>query len=335
MSSPDFLRGRIAFDPGSRADELEPIPWPKGLAPTPGRPASHEDTDPLPAATVLIVTYTAAEGRALADILTPGLTSTLWSAYTKDWATYEPLLGEHAPARDSKRLGSWCVTRIGEKSVVCFKSELHPATDGPELPILKLWPQLIREANPDLVITTGTAGGVGQGTQLGDVAVASVVMWDCTEQFGDEKWAHDSFPTSPLTSKMATALNGTGLLMAVNEGKIPGQYRKRAAKIWSPPETTVTTDFFAMGDTTDNFGLLKLAPDCRAVEMDDAALGMALKSLAHSPAFFSIRNASDPVMPGDQPISEQEKAAEAIYEKYGYFTTVNSAIACWAIVSAL
>jgi nucleoside phosphorylase len=334
MPPSDALLARIAFDPGSKADELNPIPWPGGLAPTPLAPPAQSAADPLPAADVLVVTYTAAEGRALADVLTPGITSTSWNYYTKDWSVYEPQLDKRAPALDSKRLGSWHLTTIGKTTVLCFKSELHPATDGPALPIRKLWAQMIAEVQPQLVITTGTAGGVGDGTELGDVAVATAVRWDCQEQFKSEPWATTAYPTSTLTAQMRTALAATGPLIAANAGKIPSQYLSRAPEIWES-ETTVTTDFFAMGDTTDHYGLLKLAPDCRAVEMDDAALGLALSDLNDPPPFLSIRNASDPVMPGDEPIRQQTEQASSIYERYGYFTTVGSAVACWAVVSAL
>jgi nucleoside phosphorylase len=334
MPPSETLLARISFDPGSKAAELKPIPWPDGLAPTPISTPDHQDSDPLPGADVLMVTYTAAEGRALADVLTPGITSTEWNHYTKDWATYAPLLGDQAPARESKRLGSWLVTRIGGRDVVCFKSELHPATDGPELPILRLWAQMIADVQPRLVITTGTAGGVGQGTQLGDVAVASTVRWDCQEQFKSEPWANTAYPTSALTPAMRTALGTVAPLLSANADKIPGRYRNRPVAIWDS-ETTVTTDFFAIGDTTDHYGLLAAAPDCRAVEMDDAALALALTALSTPPPFLSIRNASDPVMPGNEAIPEQIKQASSIYQQYGYFTTVDSAIACWAVTTAL
>jgi nucleoside phosphorylase len=330
----DAVLARIKFDPGSKASELAPIPWTAGLAPTPVHTTVASDADPLPAADVLVVTYTAAEGQALADVLTPGVQSSSWNDYTEDFASYEPLLDSRAPARDSKRLGSWYITRIGSHTALCFKSELHPATDGPALPIRKLWAQMIGEVKPKLVITTGTAGGVGAGTELGDVAVATAVQWDCEQQFKSESWATTAYPTSPLTLAMVTALGTTGPMMAANSDKIPSQYLSRAPEIWES-ETTVTTDFFAMGDTTDSYGLLKLAPSCRAVEMDDAALGLALSGMTDPPPFLSIRNASDPVMPGNEPLSEQTKQASAIYEKYGYFTTVDSAIACWAVVTAL
>jgi hypothetical protein len=166
------------------------------------------------------------------------------------------------------------------------------------------------------------------------VAVATVVRWDCQKQFDAEPWAHDPYPTSSLTAAMSTALAGAAPLIALNTDKIPAEYRTRPVKVWESG-TTLTTDFFAWGDTTDHFGLLAAAPDCGLVEMDDAALGLARTTLAEPPPFLSIRNASDPVMPGTESLEEQRKGAGAIYEKYGYFTTVGSAIACWAIVTAL
>lgn len=327
----DALLARITFDPGSKAAVLNPIPWPAGLAP---QPIDQHHAGALPKADVLMVTYTVAEGRALADVLTPGVESTAWWHYTNHWSEYEPLLGKRAPALESHRLGSWYLSRIGAQTVCCFKSELHPATDGPDLPIRKLWTQIIGEVAPKLVITTGTAGGVGTGTELGDVAVATAVQWDCQEQFKAETWAHTAYPTSPLSDAMRSTLAATAPLMAANASFIPTEYLSRPATIWMT-DTTITTDFFAMGDTTDHYGLLKAAPDCRAVEMDDAALALALDGVSQPPPFLSIRNASDPVMPGDEPIEVQTKQASAIYEKYGYFTTVDSAIACWAVISAL
>ena len=89
----DLARHLIEFDPRSPSHYLfaaepqsaeaqalatalrpDPIPWPAGLRPTPQTltPAPVE-TDPIPEADVLVVTYTVAEGYALADMLTPGV----------------------------------------------------------------------------------------------------------------------------------------------------------------------------------------------------------------------------------------------------------------------
>lgn len=332
-ATPELLT-RIEFDPGSKLQELNPIPWPNGLAPKPVDPPHRQPDGALPVADALVVTYTAAEGRALADILTPGVESTDWVHYTEGWATYEPMFDDRAPALEARRLGSWYLCQIGTRSVLCFKSELHPATDGPRLPIVKLWPQIIGEVSPKLVVTSGTAGGVGQDTELGDVAIPATVRWNCQEQFKSEPWADASYPTSELTAEMRTALGKAGALIEPNAEQIPAEYRKRPIKLWDSG-TVMTTDFFAWGDTTDHFGLLAAAHDCLLVEMDDAALALARESMPDAPPFLSIRNASDPVMPGDLPLDGQRTQAGDIYQKYGYFTTVGSAITCWAIASAV
>ncbi len=327
------LLARINFDPGARLQELSPIPWPDGLAPTPINPPHTDPAGPLPAADVVVVTYTTAEGRALADVLTPGVTSTDWVPYTEDFAAYEPLLGARAPARESRRLGAWHLTTIGARTVLCFKSELHPAVDGPKLPILKLWPQIISEVAPKLVITSGTAGGVGETTELGDVAVPATVRYDCIEQFKSEPWAQQPYATSALTPAMRTALGATAALLAPNADRIPSQYRTRPITVWESG-TVLTTDFFAWGDTTDHFGLLAAAPDCLLVEMDDSALALARTTITDPPPFLSVRNASDPVMPGNLSLADQRTQAGNIYEDYGYFTTVASAIVCATIAGA-
>ena len=53
-----------------------------------------------------------------------------------------------------------------------------------------------------------------------------------------------------------------------------------------------------------------------AVEMDDAALGLACTGLTDPRPWFNARNASDPRMNGATFATEKNQAA-AIYEKYG------------------
>ena len=97
--------------------------------------------------------------------MTPGYPSkTAWYNYAHNFTTeFLPLIRRGAPAREANRLGSWFPTQIGNKRVMCFKSELHLSQDGPKMPIAALWQQLIAEVKPKLVITTGTAGGIGAG----------------------------------------------------------------------------------------------------------------------------------------------------------------------------
>lgn len=324
------LLDRITFDPGAK--ELSPIPWPEGKAPS--SPSAPRGEAKIPSCDVLIVTWTAAEARALADVLTPGVQSEDWSYYKTDYDSYVSELTDRSPARDEKRLGSWCLTHVSGKRVCCFKSELHPATDGPEIPAARLIAQVAAECGAKTVITTGTAGGAGDGTQLGDVNVARAVGADFTTTLKGSPLAGKRFATTELYNAQTDALEGLADLLAANAARIPDQ--ARPAQVWQGD--TVSTDFFAFDTETDVYGLRKFDPDIRAVEMDDAPVVAQLDDVAAasgtSLAVFSVRNASDPVMPG-QNIAQDKKTAEKIYEDYGYYTTVNSAIVCWALVCGL
>jgi hypothetical protein len=145
--------------------------FPTGLAPSAHAPDPNAGpTDKLPRADVVVVTWTVDENDALAAVLTPGFSSRSWSPYSRRYAShYARLIRAGAPAKQAKRLGRWLRTDVGGMSVVCFKSELHLNQDGirdpnvpgtATLPVKGLFAQLIDEVQPNVVITTGTSGGV-------------------------------------------------------------------------------------------------------------------------------------------------------------------------------
>ena len=316
---------------------LPPIPWPKGLAPRPKPLSKTPNPDaPLPRADVIIVTWTVAEALALSDVLTPKRRSkTDWYFYSHNWASiFKPMIHGLAPSLQSNRLGSWFKTQIGTKSVICFKSELHFARDGAKMPIKDLWKQLIAEVQPSLIITTGTAGGIGGNVQLGDVTVSNKVRFDCTRTFKKTPFCSQEFTNKMIPlGKLADA---NKKLMDVTTSRLPQSTRtsvivnKTSAKFKTID--VVTTDFFAFDDTTNHFNLQSLG---MAVEMGDATLALACSELATPPRWLAIRNASDPQIDGTLSQKDQVQMAARIYEKYGYWTTVNSAIACWAAVASL
>ena len=83
---------------------------------------------------------------------------------------------------------------------------------------------------------------------------------------------------------------------------------------------------------------MKNDPLAHTEEMDDATLPLALSLVTglQNTRWLSIRNASDPEVPssvGD--LEAQKRWASQIYEKFGYWTTVGSAIACWAVIADL
>lgn len=328
----DLLRARLEYSAGDQ--QLDPIPWPEGLAPTPGQIVAATDAS-MPKADVLVVTWTTAESEALADVFTPGHHRTTWLPYAKNWATFEKDLTPRSPAHEAKCMAHYWVTRIGSTSVVVAKSELHLATDDETAPIVALWQQMIADVEPKLVITTGTAGGIGAATVLGDVFVVGTAKFNCTKDFKSKPWAQQSFtsPVTPTEGRSTQEANET--LLAVNASRLPKAETPR------PPQITVggqveTVDYFAFADTDDSYGVVKNDPLAHTEEMDDATLPLALSTVPNPPEWLSIRNASDPQVPsslGD--LEAQKKWASKIYEKWGYLTTVGSAIACWAVIADL
>lgn len=334
--------------------------WPAGLAPTPQPivPAPGPE-DPLPKADYVVVTWTVAEFAALADVFTPGISRTSWYRYAPRFADhYAPLIRKGAPAHAAQRLGSYFMTKIGDKSVLVMKSELHLNQDGVStgvgtatLPVADFFTQIIAEAQPTLLITTGTAGAVYAEHELGDVMVTRAAKFRAQMEFRNEPWANQKFVSDfdVDTSFFPTALE----LMALHKDKLiepdfgppstfydmPGGLLKghrnnpdikldgRDFKKFHP---ILTTDYFEFGTSTNH-----LSNQGCGVEMGDAVLGLVAEGMADPPRWLVVRNASDPRINGLLPTKPDVQAMWAVwfYEQYGYWTSVSSAITCWAVIA--
>lgn len=355
---------------------LEPfLPWgPK--APTP-QPAPHAPavTAPLPRADYLVVTWTVAEGYALGDTLTPGYrdarstqkppkTVKPWYRYRHNFASYVPKLKASAPARQVGRLGSYFVTKIGKARVVCFKSELHlnrdwVSVDHPTIPVADLFAQLISEVKPEMVITTGTAGGTVARTQLGDVMVTRAARFRLSREFKDAPFHGALYRCAGLKAIPAKTFNRAHALLLAHHDKLDPAMAKNAPRIWadgaSPGfpafDPILTTDKFEFGTTRTGAHPNYLGGRGCGVEMGDAVLGMVvdqirtpaprppwilsvpLTATPKAPLWLVVRNASDPLIDANLSVRAQGDEAARIYKKYGYWTSVNSAIAVWAIIA--
>ena len=194
--------------------------------------SAPDPASPLPSCDYLVVTWTVEEARSLADTLTPGYPSkTAWYDYTHNFETeFVPIIRKGAPSLESKRLGSYFFTTIGKKKAICFKSELHMDQDGPKLPVQKLWQQLIAELRPKLVITTGTAGGIGSEIIVGDVIVAPAVQFDCTKAFKNAPFHNSKYACSTLKT---TSFAAAQKLFAANANQLPTA--SRPPRIFNTP----------------------------------------------------------------------------------------------------
>lgn len=339
-----------------------PIGWPDGLAPTPTElPVEPATDEPLPRADYLVITWTAAEMVGLADVLTPGVNPrTRWYRYDHRFDEYLPKIRKGAPSRIAQRLGSWYPIKIGNRTVVCFKSELHLNQDGvrtapgrASLPVVDLFLQLIEEVRPKLVITVGTAGATFADAQLGDVIVTRAAKFRLADEFRSEPFAKRAFrcdQTVPRKHlKHAKAIMDR---FAVNirepdfgppttaydfpAGLLPGVANSPDIKLdghdFEAFHPMLSTDFFEFGNSVNG-----LEREGCGVEMGDAALGMACERLgANAPRWLVVRNMSDPQINGalpTAPVDMQAHWAVWYYETYGYWTSVNSALACWALLA--
>jgi hypothetical protein len=324
----------LAFTTATGLSRYTDVPWPRGLAPKPDKAARLGSGGSLPTADVLVVTWTVDEGHALSRVLTPGKDSRNdYRPYTHNFASISKKMRPGCPALELKRLGTYWTTKIGAKSVVVFKSDSHMSQDGPKLPNIDVWRQIISEVRPRIVITTGTAGGIGKQFEVGDVVVSPIVRFDCIAKFKNEPF-HDAHYSSvaPNTKYLATAKK----LFKANSGQLPKENTRPPNIVRVAPtalaSSVMTTDFFGF-DTSDNHYHLQGLADVS--EMGDAVLGLVASQMGDkAPRWVAVRNVSDPQIKAEGTLRQQAQVAAQIYKGFGRWSSVCSAIVCWALIAA-
>jgi nucleoside phosphorylase len=292
----------------------------------------------LPKGDVLVVTWTVDEGHAMSRVLTPGKDSRNdYVSYTHNFATISAKMRKGCPALVAKRLGAFWTTSIGGKKVVVFKSDSHlsqdikkvPAGDG-TLPNFDVWKQIIEEVQPKLVITTGTAGGIGTQHEVGDVVVSPIVRFDGIKWLKSAPYHAEVFKDAAPKTKFFAKVPA---LFKANAAQLPPDNTRPPKIILSktPGTSVVTTDFFGF-DTSDNHFGLKGFGDVS--EMGDAILGLVAQQMENPPRWLAVRNVSDPQIKAEGTIKEQGKQASNIYKAFGRWSSVCSAIVCWALIAA-
>ena len=368
--------GKMFVDPAAQlvsaglAADLN-IPFPPALKPQPQAiTPPPSPNDPLPKADVVIVTWTVDEVRALCDVLTPKITRDSWYRYARNFNQYSPKIREGAPALNAGRLGSYYVTQVGTKKVLCIKSELHLNQDGitdfvapgeASLPVRDFFHQILDEAQPQLIITAGTAGGVFSEHDLGDVVVTRAAQFRVQKEFKNASFKDNKY-TSNWTVPTTHLANAVELMRrfknqlaepeflppTVNYAPVdhlPKPVRENDPDIkldgidMPAFHPILTTDYFEFGTSTnrlDQFGC--------AVEMGDAVLGLVMEDRAaagkSTPNWLVVRNCSDPQINGalrNRPSAQSLQVMWAVYyyKGYGYWTSVMSSLTCWGVVAGL
>jgi len=150
---------------------------------------------------------------------------------------------------------------------------------GPELPNIDVWRQIITEVQPRLVITTGTAGGIGKQFEVGDVIVSPIVRFDCTAKFKSKPFRQAHYSSSPANSGHFAAARR---LFKVNAAQLPKDNTRppKIAKVSTRGlgNSVVTTDFFGFDISDNHYKLQGLGDVC---EMGDAVLGLVASQMGN------------------------------------------------------
>jgi len=329
----------LAFTTATGLSRFTDIPWPKALAPKTDAKARKGKAGALPKADALVVTWTVDEGHALSRVLTPGKDSRNdYMSYKHNFARIAKKMRKGCPALKAARLGAYWTTKIGNKSVVVFKSDSHLSQDtkkapkpGETLPNEDMWQQIIEEVRPSLIITTGTAGGIGKACEVGDVVVSPIVRFDCLKWLKKELFAQEVFKSTTPNQKLFTKAKA---LFKANEAQLPKD-NARPPKIVTArtgKAAVLTTDFFGFDTSNDFYKLQGLGS---VSEMGDAVLGLVRsRTNAKVPQWLAVRNVSDPQIKAEGALKDQAKVAAQIYKGFGRWSSVCSAIVCWALIAA-
>jgi uridine phosphorylase len=328
----------MAFSTATGLSRFTEIPWPKNLAPKTDASARKGAAGALPKADVLVVTWTVDEGHALSRVLTPGKDSRNdYVPYKHNFAKIAKKMRRDAPAVEAGRLGAYWTMSVAGQRVVVFKSESHMSQDtakkqppnGVTLPNEDLWLQIIQEVEPKLVITTGTAGGIGKTCEVGDVVVSPIVRFDGTQWLKKPPYGHASFQDgAPSRRNLQTAKR----LFKANSSQLPKDNTRapRVTVSTALPQCVLTTDFFGFDTTNNHWGLKGMGAVC---EMGDAILGLVTSRMGKAaPAWVAVRNVSDPQIKAEGTLQDQEHEAAQIYKGFGRWSSVCSAIVCWALI---
>ena len=362
--------------------KLGPIRWPAGMAPAAAALGSYTPGEKITTALsvkadVLIVLYTDPETSALLDVFTQNndwspATKKKWCGYAHNFTKFKPIIQGVAgdSALEQGMFGYLSAVQIAGKTVVLYKSELHPKQNGNHLPFVPVIQQLISELAPGLVISTGTAGGIGSELKCGDVAITSearlhlknsypaVQGIDTISANHTELGSSVSINTEYLSCAAGnlTKLSLPGLSQCYSRlQKLPG-YSFVSKNTLAPaiyvtgknpvpgpqPMVIVSADYLTVDDKNDSEGLQSLGV---MNDTDDGFVFYAISKLpGQKPNCVSVRNASEPQIvaqpfppgtPQDQIVDKLKGIAGSIYGIYQYCTTLNSAFACWGLVAGM
>ena len=340
-------------------------------APTPVQIDYKGPTAPLPAADVVMFTWTDSEWSAMDHVYlhstTAGDTQSTelihkWLLYTKDapsgttpggdlWGYYQlvDIAGKGAGAK--------------KKRVLLFKADAH-LSHSPWLAGLVTMVQTIAaDTEPSLIYSIGTAGGASLSQNLGDVSITNSgklqleLQENLSSGLNGNTYTATTFPSWDLIgsaqklmmplSKVASWSELEKVLENAKNSRDQGASSLKPFSLTDLVNAPINPNNLGSPKavnydklpllTTDYYYIAEGPTNYAALEMDDAVIGYAAQKAGLD--FVFVRNISDTLIPAQTPdgksIPDDARQAwsSAIYDSFGLYTSFNGALAAWAAIA--
>lgn len=328
-------------------------------------------TAPLPAADVVMFTWTDSEWSAMDHVFLHSTTAGdnqsteliyKWLLYSKDapsgstpggymWGYYQlvDIAGIGAGAKTTR--------------VLLFKADGH-LSHSPWLAGLVTMVQTIAaDAKPKLIYSIGTAGGASLNQNLGDVSVTNSgklqleLQENLASGLNGNTYSSTAFPSWNLIgsaqklmmplSKIATWSELENVLDTAKRSSEQGASSLKPFSLTDLVNPPIDPDNLGSPKavnynnqpllTTDYYYIAEGPTNYAALEMDDAVIGYAAQKAGAG--FVFVRNISDTLVPAQTPggttipDDAREAWSSAIYDAFGLYTSFNGALAAWAAIA--
>jgi len=335
----------------SNTPDLPKINWGKIGAQAPTVIGSSKNF--LEKADAVVIVYAEAEWAALEQVFCKSHRPMPYSARTTSpWEWW------HQYKQDLPTYEGWTywfyyrLVEINGKKVYLIKSNTH--LDYPGEGYLEKMIQLIIDyIQPQVILSTGTAGGAMVDDHIGSVNITnSGALYSNPEPstgypvYANAWLANMSTINLPDFKKLLLAIPTTksdlnGLvtqfnqqygtsytLSDLNPGDVDMGQLTPVIKDYTPTATPLmTSDSFVIATSDGNFGSYV------CMEMDDAIIGKVCND--NKTAFGFVRNISDPVQAAGIAAKDQENWGGMLYNSYGFYTSFNGAMATWALLYSM
>ena len=327
---------------------------------------------PLPKADVVVITWTSAEWNAFDHVfVNSGSTrypddrdwEHAWHTYSRNIPSGMTTDNTSAPLWGLYRVIDMKTSKKKTLRVLLFKCDTHLAHPPYASGLEQITNQLIDDTGCSWIWSIGTAGGSKESENLGDVVITNAghiqlkLSENLSSGLNNKSVKGTAFPSTRLFSTvqkhlffdMSTVVTWPALksMLEQLQQKDSGAKSLTLSDLVNPPldpknlkqskivpadgKPLLTTDYYYIASGNDS-------AKWSVLEMDDAVIGYVAQQKKTS--FCFSRNISDPIVPAKakgKAIDDSIRGdwSGEIYQRFGFYTSFNGALATWAALTAM